>query len=332
MASDQVVTPAGEPANPNEPAPRPAWRGPTTAVGWIVGVLTLLIAVATIALAKGYPASVASGWALLVPGVWVLPPVVGLARRQLPMLGSLWAPPLIYVLLTFAAFALGAAVEPHGAARQPYVNRALAAADTALKANDPQDAAQQMAMFGPDAATNPAVKAMLARIAAARAAQGAAREAAAQPTHEQTLAELRRVDATFQAMGAPCKQALTDLDTAFATGPVAVYQLANAARHACPQPAPTASDAVPQPARDKLNADVRACQMGYARIWAGLGHVRGLAKKALNIKKAIAANDDLAQGRDLVNACLPTYEADLAAAGLKRPAPDLAIGPIPYID
>jgi hypothetical protein len=343
MASDQIVTPPGKRTRPERhagvtdpaaPAPRPGWRGPTTVAGWIVGLLTLLFAGATVVLADAYPPSLATGWALLLPGLLVLPPVVGLARRQSPLLGSLWAPPAIYVLLTLSAFALGVAIEPHGAARLPYINRALAAAETALTAHDPDGASAQMAMFRSDAASNPAVSAMLGRISAAKAAQDAA-AGPPSPTHEATLAELKRVDDLFQARGLVCKQALGETSAALlADLPVAAYQAADTGVHACQTLVPTASLAVPEPARDKLNADIQACDTGYAQIWAGLRHVRGLVKQAprIKIKKVIATNDDLGRGRDMVNACLPAYETDIAAAGLKRPAPDLVIGSIAQID
>lgn len=103
-----------------------------------------------------------------------------------------------------------------------------------------------------------------------------------------------------------------------------------------PTPAAAVTEATPPAPRPAWRGPTSA--VGWAvgaltlLIAGGLLHVRGIAKRGLRISAAIDANRDFQDGQKLVNACLPTYEADLAAAGLKRPAPDLTIGSIPNIE
>src|SRR5581483_11365781 len=109
--------------------------------------------------------------ALFAADAVVLPPLVAAVRRRWPVFGTLWAPPLACVAILLLANPVSKAAEPQGAARQAYVTRALAAAEVALRSGDWFGASRRMTPLSGDAATNPAIKAMLARIDAAQSAE-----------------------------------------------------------------------------------------------------------------------------------------------------------------
>ncbi len=353
MASDDIVQPVGKPlgaspANGGDESAAPVASAPaalasaavadaasattlpravriaTSVVGWIVGVASLIGAASMAYAATDYPPNLVLAALLATAGAVVLPPVVGAARRVSPLLGSLWLPPLIYVVLVMSATLLSTLAAPHGAARQSYIARSLAAADQALKSHDPIEADRRMSVARDDAATNPAVRAMMARIEAERDAQLAVALAAARPPPpvdpvQAKLAELKRVDDALQARGLACRQAIDAFNGA--RDRVSQYAAASDAVGACRGGATLPSefsDAVPEPFRDRLNGDLNACEHGYASVVSGMKSTTRIDDGDYRASSALYARGALEDGQDRISGCLAPYEADLAAAGLPK--------------
>jgi hypothetical protein len=159
---------------------KPIGAGSISAVlGWAIGAFTILGGVATISTAAGYRPYWVIGIFALVAGAIVLPPVTALARKAVPILRPAMAPPVAYILVVLIAQPFRLAVEPHGAARTAYIGRAITRADDDIKAHNASGASNVLAPFAADAATDPTLKAALARVSAEQSAETSASIAAA---------------------------------------------------------------------------------------------------------------------------------------------------------
>jgi hypothetical protein len=182
QSAPDEVTPTPGVSDAAAPAPLPpALRFVTSALGLTVSAICLFGAFGVAMMGADFPPVQVFAAMLVLCGVVIVPPVVSVARRLSPVFGSLWLPPLVFVVIFMAARPVSMLAAPHGAAREAYIAKSLAAAEKALKANDPVEADNRM--FGAEnyAGDDPAVKSIQARIERARAARLAAPAAAKPP-------------------------------------------------------------------------------------------------------------------------------------------------------
>jgi len=304
----------------------------SAAVGWVVGVLVIIGGLANLFGASGYPPAVIVGMFLLLAGALVLPPVTAIARRMVPALRPVWAPPLVFILLVLVLNVASRAVEPHGAARQVYIDKAIASADADIKAHNAFSAQSRLSPFTADAASSPALKAAFARVNAEQAAEQA--PATASSTAPATTAasgqvaaqaEFERVNIAFLAAVLPCQLEVQLTANAVHSGDnYRTYDVASQAKQACMTAWENAnatqfSDAVMEPSRDKLNADLKNCSQAYLSQATAMDEVTTVANGDVRPSTVAQARYGITQASAEVTACITTYKDDVVAAGLKLP-------------
>lgn len=147
------------------------WRFASAALGWVIGVLTQVGGASGVILSGGYPPDIMTGIVYAVAGTLVLPPVTDAIRKRHSPYRLTLAPPAVWVVLAMLAQPIGNLVEPHGAARTQFINRAIALAEADLASHDVAGARRRLETFRGDAATNPQLAAVLARVQAAQQAE-----------------------------------------------------------------------------------------------------------------------------------------------------------------
>ncbi len=151
------------------------WRFASATLGWVIGVLTLLGGAGGVILSGGYPPDIVTGIVYAVSGTLVLPPATQAIRKRLAPYRLTIAPPAVWFVLALLAQPIGSLVEPHGAERLRFVNRAIALAEGDLASHNVAGAQRRLETFRGDAATNSRLAALLARVQAAQQAEDATR-------------------------------------------------------------------------------------------------------------------------------------------------------------
>ena len=161
-------------ATPLPPSTRSPWRFVSAFFGWVVGLLTLLLAaVAGLTAFAYWPDAILAG-ACAIAGALVLPPVTHLTRLSLPPMRPTVMPPLVFVVLCALGGAGAQFIAPTGLARDAMIVVAMREASAKLAAGNPDAARGRVSYFTDDAKSHPALAALLAQIAAAEARKEAA--------------------------------------------------------------------------------------------------------------------------------------------------------------
>jgi hypothetical protein len=157
----KIVSTTGEDALPRE-------SRALSVGGWVIGGLFVLVGLIGLFKRGHYPPDIAMAAVLLLMGGLVLPPVTARLRRSVALLRPVWAPPAVAVAMFLVLGpTMMAAVTPHGAAKQAYIDRAIRAAEADLANHRAADADDVVRPFEDDAPSNPHLGALLAKIKAA---------------------------------------------------------------------------------------------------------------------------------------------------------------------
>jgi hypothetical protein len=145
-------------------------------------------------------------------------------------------------------------------------------------------------------------------------------------------ADFERVNAAFKSAVAPCEVGFLAATKALRSGDrYGGYDVAQRGKQACVSAwvnadATKFSEATPEPARDKLNADLKDCSGAFALNGAALDSISRVLNGDDKPSTVSTATQDIAHASDAVTSCMATYAADLKAAGVKVPS-ESASGP-----
>jgi hypothetical protein len=314
----------------NRGSPAVGWSLPSRvrplfkAASWLVGCLTILLGLAGVSSAIGYPPEVAAGILAVAAGAVVLPPVSGALRKSAPILRPVWAPPAAYLLILLMLQPASRAFTPHGAAREAYINKAIAAADAQIKAHRALEARADLSFFPGDAATRPALKAAFARVAAEQAVEAGESSKSSTPARSVSPQDsFNPVDAALTAASAPCQDQVAMTWAVRFVSSHEAYKTASSASQACLTASRTTaamkfSDPVSEPWRDKLNQDVADCSSAYLTESLAMDALMKVLDGNDSQSAVELATDELNQVTMYLKACQTAYRADAVAAGFKR--------------
>jgi hypothetical protein len=294
------------------------------AASWLVGCLTIFLGLAGVSNAIGYPPEVAAGILSLAAGAVVLPPVSAALRRSAPILQPVWAPPAAYLLILLMLQPASRAFTPHGVAREAYIDKAIAAADAQIKAHKAFAARADLSFFPGDVATNPALKAAFARVAAEQAAEAGGPSKSSTPAKSVSPQDsFNRVDAALTAASSPCQDGVATTWAVRFVSSHEAYKVASSASQACLTASRTAaaikvSDPVSEPWRDKLNQDIADCSSAYLTESLAMDALMKVLDGNDSQSAVELATDELRQVTVSLKACQTAYQADAVAAGFKR--------------